>query len=265
MHKVIDNDVVAIALRERGYARINHFVDASMVLALTAETDALLLQGGAGVQRMESHPSGPALRLQRSELDPTVAPALRELFSSPQMRRVTEATLGPCESICEDIVVTNDVYDVPIADVHFDLRRACKFFLYLTDADEESGAFCYAEGSHRMNAAYRAGWLAAGRRHRDLPNVAAPGEVQCMEILGGPAGTLLIFDTEGWHTASPVRPGRRRRVVRAACPQARQEVTHPALFSRQRLVESRLNPMRLFRKVDIPAGRGCTGGTGRRN
>ncbi|MDJ0852978.1 MAG: phytanoyl-CoA dioxygenase family protein [Myxococcota bacterium] len=264
LHGPLNEAALADQVRRRGFALVEGCVGEEVLDSLLGEVRQLHRDGGPGVSTMLGNVDGPARRLQRSRLDRAAAPTLVALLESPALRRVTQAAVGACESYNEDVVTTHDVDRPPNVDVHFDLRRALKCFLYLTDCDDGSGALRYAAGTHLTNAAERAAWIAAGRRHRELPNVAAPDEAIELQTLSGAAGTLILFDTEGWHTASRLLPGHERRVIRAACPLAHQPVKRPPLLSRQWMRESRLNPARLYRSVPLVPGRGSSAGTAKR-
>jgi hypothetical protein len=91
---------------------------------------------------------------------------------------------------------------------HFDLADwgQLKFFFYITDVDEETGAHVYARGTH------------AGRPLRDQltpfsarreEQVAALRGRHAIQVITGPAGSGFVEDPFGYHTGSAVRRDRR--------------------------------------------------------
>ena len=132
-------------------------------------------------------------------------------------------------------------------EVHFDAIRTLKFMIYLTETDEANGALRYAPRSHRANSVFRKGFLVRGNRVIDIPNVPAPSEGVEVVPVPAPAGTLLIFDTEGFHSAGALLPGRERRTfISTSLPWALSPFLKPPWFTLQGVRESRLNPLRSF-------------------
>ena len=262
-HCALDEDRIVESLKRDGLARIEAFVAGSGLASLRGEFDLLLHTDLAGVKLMKSHPSGPAARVGPKGLAAGRLPGMRALFESPALKRIARSYMPAGSATWGDIVATHDVIEVKISDIHFDLTRALKFFLYLGDTDESNGFLSYALGTHRQNARDREHFLAAGGRFRELANIAAVDEHIDLTPLPGAAGTLLIFDTEGWHAAGTVKQGLERSVLRAARIFDQQPTSRPAILSRQWLRESPLNPMRVLRGQPSFPGRQSTGGKGR--
>jgi hypothetical protein len=79
-----------------------------------------------------------------------------------------------------------------------------KFFVYLSDVDNESGPHVYIAGSHRTkpDTLWRDG------RFSDEEVVSAYPAGAVRKIIG-PAGTMFLADTRGIHKGLPVKRGRR--------------------------------------------------------
>ncbi len=89
---------------------------------------------------------------------------------------------------------------------HFDLDRVkfLKFFVYLTDVDENNGPHCYIAGSHRrMPKALR-----SDTRHTDEEVFSYYPPEKRVEIKG-PRGTLAAVDTRGFHKGKQLVAGHR--------------------------------------------------------
>ena len=88
---------------------------------------------------------------------------------------------------------------------HFDLDRLrfLKFFVYLTDVDEESGPHAYVRGSHKQLPRQ----LREDRRYTDEEVEASfPGQTVS---IAGPTGTMFLADTRGLHKGAPLQKGHR--------------------------------------------------------
>lgn len=83
---------------------------------------------------------------------------------------------------------------------HFDCDHPAfvKFFLYLTDVEEQDGPFAFIEGTHRAKPVWRDG------RFADQELLANYNLAPLERKLTGPAGTLLAVDTSGFHKGTPV-------------------------------------------------------------
>jgi phytanoyl-CoA dioxygenase PhyH len=89
---------------------------------------------------------------------------------------------------------------------HYDFNRLnfLKVLIYLTDVDEHNGPHCYVRGSHRD----KPDALLHDRRMTDEEiNAHYPAE-QISQVTG-PAGTVLIADTLGFHKGQRLDSGER--------------------------------------------------------
>tara|TARA_R100000152_G_C6738435_1_gene162399 strand:- start:713 stop:1093 length:381 start_codon:yes stop_codon:yes gene_type:complete len=105
--------------------------------------------------------------------------------------------------------------------LHFDRHWRLKFFIYLTDIDESSGAFGCSAGSRALGQKLRTNaWGAKnyeGVKNRielDYPELLE--EWPC-EPVEAPAGTLIVFDTDTFHKGGKCDEGKERLIVRLHC------------------------------------------------
>ena len=103
--------------------------------------------------------------------------------------------------------------------LHFDRHWRLKFFIYLTDVDESSGAFSCSVGSRPLGQRLRTNaWGAKdyeGVKNRielDYPELLEKGPSEPVEA---PAGTLIVFDTDTFHMGGIVEDGKERIVIRS--------------------------------------------------
>jgi hypothetical protein len=188
-------------------------------------------------------------------------PSLRAALDGAWVREVARGYLGRRCSINERIVCTHERRELhPITAPHFDTLQSLKFLVYLLDTDERNGAFRYAPGTHHGNAEAARRWRAEGGRVRDTPNVATEEEVAALEPIAGPAGTLVVFDSDGFHSGGMLQPGTERRVVRAQSYPVPRLHLHPRRLSAQWFREIVWNP--ILRRAPVPS-RPATSGNSR--
>lgn len=89
---------------------------------------------------------------------------------------------------------------------HVDMDRInwLNFFIYLTDVGPEDGPHCYVADSHRRKprALLRPGRIPDEEIARHYPPEA-------IKEFHGPAGTIIIEDTRGYHKGTALRRGKR--------------------------------------------------------
>ena len=106
--------------------------------------------------------------------------------------------------------------------LHFDRTHTFKFFLYLTDCDESSGAFRYVPGSRELGETLRTqATVDAGGDYKTIANrleldyLDLNYTAEDAEPLVGKAGTLFAFDTDTFHMGGVVQDGKERVVIRS--------------------------------------------------
>jgi len=94
---------------------------------------------------------------------------------------------------------------------HYDRGLGLKFFVYLNPVNRENGAFRYDLGSHKSNAVKQAlSW----QSEFPILNYVPESEVRRITHLEGAAGSVILFDTAGYHRAGTLEHGGERWVVR---------------------------------------------------
>jgi hypothetical protein len=125
----------------------------------------------------------------------------------------------------------------------------------------ENGAFCYAPKTHQINREQARQFYSRGGKAIETPNVPLPEEAEKLIPIKSAAGTMLIFDSYGFHCGSSIQPGNERRVIRFHSFPIPKLSLYPRRFSRQWLRESFLNPRRYFGTAPQIPFRPTTGGT----
>lgn len=248
---------VVAHLRTSGLAVLPAWLGASSLAAVLLEHDQVLSRATSGPVPVGRNGigavSGRNLRRQQ--------PALRAALDGAWVCEVARGYLGRRCSINERIVCTHERRELhPITAPHFDTLQSLKFLVYLLDTDDRNGAFRYAPGTHLGNAEAARRWRAEGGRVCDTPNVATPEESAALESVVGPAGTLVVFDSNGFHSGGMLQPGAERRVVRAQSYPSPRLHLYPRRLSPQWFRETVWNP--LLRRAPVPS-RPATSGNSR--
>jgi hypothetical protein len=248
---------IVAQLRERGAVSLPGFFGEGAVARMRREALALLARPAAGV-RPESNPGGAQVRVDPRLLDGLRFPAIAAVLRSEFFQRIARG-YDSKSRFCQDAVISHDKVPCKITDIHFDTRPSLKFMVYLADVRKANAAFRYAYGTHRANWGLRQRFLLAGGKLNDLPNVPGPGERIDLVDCEGPAGTLLVFLTDGFHSAGLLEPGRERLLIRAS-------TLLSGWFNNGVLRgAAELNPMRFLFLPRVPEGRKPTHGTARAN
>jgi hypothetical protein len=246
LNKRLSASRVVDHLRTNGlFVSKKHF-DAETVDMLNNEFDLLLRHQFDGVKERRRIRGTRIFRIKFDKFEKSNFPTFVNVFFSSFFKNVADLYL-PSDSIFNyELVATYDMGNPEIVNDHFDTLRALKFMIYLMDTDERNGAFCYAPRTHFKNSDFRKQQLRFGGSPPSLPCVLADDAEKFAEPIIGPAGTLIIFDTEGFHRASNMAEGTERRILRSRCLFPNQSLEKPMKFSRQWIWEHRFNPIRLF-------------------
>ena len=198
-------------LKKFGVAIIPGFYQAEATCNLNSEFDRILENKEPWVKKMD-YSNGSAVSVWKKDLEAAVYPETHNTFSAPFMERITKAYLGEKVRSNIGIYFVKDVVGTKhhANDLHFDVERSLKFFIYLNDTTAENGAFFCAPSTNLRAAEMRKKWgdkVSYDNRElsRDLP--VKEEEVIPIE---GEAGSLIIFDTDVFHRAGFVHKGERR-------------------------------------------------------
>ncbi len=242
----LDIDHVVNCLNADGIYMSRGLLGEETVRKLNDEFDLLLAHEFKGVKQSKQRGRGRSFRVKYKSLENGTLPACREVFFCENFKSIASKYMPSGSRINSDLVGTyDDKYPSFIFD-HFDTLRALKFMIYLLDTNQENGAFCYARGTQIDNAQLRRRHFRFGGSCESLPKVLVRGDFVSQESFTGPAGTVIIFDTEGFHRAGKMADGTTRRIIRSRCLFPNQPIKHPKKFSRQWFWEHRLNPVRIF-------------------
>jgi hypothetical protein len=203
------NDIVG-TLNSKGYAIIpDRLTDREIeeMLAYLARQPVILRDGRTVA--LEDVPA--ATTIADYALDTVLAcPHMLELANAPDMIALATRFLGCMPTIStigirwsypgsRDEATTQGFHRDP------DDWRFFKFFIYLTDVDEECGPHLYVRGSNRTTGTFRAARFADAAVERDYGREA-------IVAITGPRGTSFVADTYGIH-AGPIPTAKPRLML----------------------------------------------------
>lgn len=193
-----------------GMAIIPDYLQADELSGLQQEFPSLLTHQ-ADWLRQTPYSLGEAARITRAGIDTAQFPTLASVYGAPLMEKLTRLYLGPDAKVNFEIFAVKDIVGSShIAnDLHFDILKTFKFFIYLTDTTAKNGAIHCVPGSQQMTQVIRrmhGDKITPENRQltRDLP----VSDKDAMPVEGN-AGTMIIFDTDVFHRAGTVHVGER--------------------------------------------------------
>lgn len=217
---LLDPNALAAAVQRAGIAVFPGLLSPGDLEQLNAEFEQLVYahKAGEGPFLVDAYDQLINIRVVRKQLGSSDLLATAGLFGQPFMADVSRAFFGDDQfRLNGEIFVTElgegpEVLDTPPFALHFDKRQVLKFYFYLTDTTEANGAMRASPGSNKIIRDMRLSASRAGDLN-SIVNILPDEEVPSFPITG-PAGTMLVFDTDMAHGASRVSPGNVRRTMR---------------------------------------------------
>ena len=196
---------IALKIEEKGYHKIEGFLDTNQVDSINKKVDEILSDG--------NHPDNQGKISQQDARDNKLyIQCLQPLISAPEIHPFVfndliidiagaymdcQPAFGTCNlrrSFVNNMAEGgNQIYHVDPNSPRF-----LKFFIYLDDVDENGGPFCYVEGSHTKKFELN------GRNWNeqyswDTNSINQIYGEDKVKYLTAKKGDLLMADTNGWH------------------------------------------------------------------
>ena len=196
---------IALKIEEKGYHKIEGFLDTNQVDSINKKVDEILSDG--------NHPDNQGKISQQDARDNKLyIQCLQPLISAPEIHPFVfndliidiagaymdcQPAFGTCNlrrSFVNNMAEGgNQIYHVDPNSPRF-----LKFFVYLDDVDENGGPFCYVEGSHTKKFELN------GRNWNeqyswDTNSINQIYGEDKVKYLTAKKGDLLMADTNGWH------------------------------------------------------------------
>ena len=148
--------------------------------------------------------------------------AIYKTYNEDWMKNLDSKYRKTPRGYCSNIFATHDFKpqvsgSAPNAWLHYDRQRCLKFFIYLTDIYQESGAFYCSPGSVKETSLIRKKIKNYPKERRLDDTFPEAVKKYPPEAVEGKAGTLIVFDTDCFHKGGLCKAGEERLVVRAHC------------------------------------------------
>jgi ectoine hydroxylase-related dioxygenase (phytanoyl-CoA dioxygenase family) len=199
------------SLRKTGVCIVKDAIDKDVVDKLNGEFEKFLEAADPWIKKVE-YSYGRAVNVAKKDLALSSYTGTYTVFNDPAMEKITAEYFGEELDTNKIIYMVQDVVGSKhnANDLHFDVQRSLKFFIYLSDTTAENGAFFCVPGSNRKTAELRKKYGAdMNYENRHLSRTASLGDKDAIPM-EGKAGSMIIFDTDVFHKAGFVSRGERK-------------------------------------------------------
>ena len=255
INKIID------VLDQYGCCVIKNFLNKKDLENLKSEFDSIFLDAKKTnnfvINKHPSNKMGSFIVCKKNQLK-TGYKTIKKLFYSEFMEKVTQAYFNCNHFLNDDIFLTLEkASKTEILPWHFDRRHALKFYINLVDVDDTHGAFAYDIGSHREGHFRANYYMLTGTRVGDIPNDIPEKELHRPTSITTKAGSLVIFDTDGFHKEGLLIEGE-RKIIRGHSHSIPLIMYKAKFFDAHWWLQSFFNIAKLLKKSakrNIPAQR----------
>jgi hypothetical protein len=199
-------------LKQYGVIRVPGYYGGEDLQGLNAEFNRLLECKEPYLKRMD-YSVGKGSSVAGSALDKTDYPYTWKTYHAPFMNEIVSeyferTDVNPVLGIYFVLDVVGSAHHAQ--NLHFDVERSLKYFIYLTDTSTQNGAFVCAPGSKTVSDSIRKKYV--GKINYDNRELSRdlPFTEEEMVAVEGSAGTLIVFDTDVFHKTGNVVSGERR-------------------------------------------------------
>jgi ectoine hydroxylase-related dioxygenase (phytanoyl-CoA dioxygenase family) len=147
--------------------------------------------------------------------DTTDIPEVQELLADPTLIKVAQNYLKSKSiftgfSLGYSARVKDKPDDNAAQTFHWDMERIkwLRFFIYLTDVDEDTGPHCFIKGSHRAGVLPKEVYSKGYVRHDDDEVLKIFGSDSYLEFIAK-KGTIIAEDSRGLHKGKALNKGER--------------------------------------------------------
>ena len=215
------SDIASViqCLRVFGIVRIPRFLSAERSAKILKEARSLLASDSPWVESLE-YSVGEAVRIERTDLRRSYCKSLSRVLSDDLFERIGSGFFrGEPFKLSHDVYIVRDIVGVAhfAHTLHYDRNFHLKIFLYLTDTDIDNGPLYCIPGTQ----SYARIREQDNRQREVVPSEEAtrlsPASGTVEEVaVTGPAGTLMIFDSDLLHRAGIIKAGE-RLALRSRC------------------------------------------------
>lgn len=218
INNIKDTDKIISILKEYGICRIPNYLKDESLTNLKEEVETIVKKN-----KNRTYEFGNAIRLtQNSYINKHKN--ITSVFKNKKFDEIAKKYMGKPTNLNSDVFITHDyIADKGLARngfLHFDRTYTFKFFIYLTDVNEDSGPFSVIPKSHKVGKDLRKKTTGNydNQKNRillDYPNLGYK-ETDIVPILGE-KGDLIIFETDLFHMGGVTKNGGERLIIRGHC------------------------------------------------
>ncbi len=198
-------------LNDHGVCVIDEYLEADHLEEIQKEFGQFLDSEYEGVEHTD-YSLGECARIYKNKFPVSKFTVTNEVFYGDFFRDIASRFYSEKFNLNSEIFAVKDVVGSNhIAnDLHYDVIRTLKFFIYLKDTTASNGAFECVPNSHKKTEEYR---LKYGSKisfeNREITRDLDLDEFEKPIPVEGSAGSLIIFNTDVWHRAGKVTVGER--------------------------------------------------------
>ena len=216
-------DILA-KLKAHGAAVMPAWIDKPTIDALKKDFTEILQEDNSKYAYKIGYPAGEAVSMMRADLPTNRYSTLKSVFSSSLMEEIVQQYVGTNGLLNYEIYATHEYKpSVHVAPTHHDKLWSLKFMLYLNDIGKDNAPFGVIPGSAvHSRQGFREIFSKNNLRrlsmssplYQSMDNSAVPVDSGPVVDITGPAGTMIIFDTDTFHHAGSVVEGKERMILR---------------------------------------------------
>jgi hypothetical protein len=209
-------------LRTHGAAVLPAWLGDSELTFLRQEFDDAIADSDERYAYQIKYEPGHAVSMMRDRLPADKYRGINRIFNSKKMVELTQRYMGSQHLLNYEVYATHEHRPgVDVAPTHFDKLWTLKYMIYLTDNTSQNAAFGVVPGSAPSNREkFRKIYTENNirrlsmddERYQEMENKSSD-EAEVVDIVG-PAGTLVIFDSDVFHHAGQVSAGMERKILR---------------------------------------------------
>lgn len=219
-----DLDAVYNCVKRWGTAVLPKWLDGRRLEGLRKEYEEVLTSDDGEPYYRIGYAAGRAVSIDRLKIPEGKHPFIQEVFQDPKMAAMAKRYVGhPCLLNYELYATHEYLGSGVVAPTHFDKLWTLKFMIYLEDVNPGDCPFGVIPGSapvarqrfrkiferHRLKALET-----SSEAYYQMGNDQVPDDLGPVVDIVAPAGTLIVFDTDTFHRAGVLAPGRQRKVLR---------------------------------------------------
>ena len=153
LNNIKDTDKIISILKEYGICRIPNYLKDESLTNLKEEVETIVKKN-----KNKTYEFGNAIRLTRNGYV-NKHKNITSVFKNKKFGEIAKKYVGRSTSLNSDVFITHDyIIDKGLARngfLHFDRTYTFKFFIYLTDVNEDCGPFSVIPKTHKVGKKFK--------------------------------------------------------------------------------------------------------------